>query len=75
MYGTWSTPVIVVYHLIFNFNETHNDFIYSRDFKGALQITPKIMIDIYSLLVPIVTIPNKHTGQQIRLGLAGVISS
>ena len=37
--------VIVVYHLTFNDNETLNDFIYSGDFKGALQNTPTIIID------------------------------
>ena len=30
----------------FNVNETINDFIYSWDFKGALHITSKIIIDI-----------------------------
>ena len=60
--------VIVVYHLAFNVNKTLNAFIYSGDWEGALQITckSKIIIDIKSLLAPIITTPNKHT--------AGVIS-
>ena len=39
--------VIVVYHLALNVSETLNDFIYSGDFNGALQITctSKIIID------------------------------